>query len=906
MLTIERKILGINKVICDNIDLFDFPTVTRAFVSQNLLSQSRNLVEHIAVRAYGNGEEIDANWKTIPAAMEYIKHHNKFLFLRKFHGFLQESKSHYTPEDDGAERLMLKYYQYFAMVREFVRNEFQLDILHNLEKFPQNTDDMIESFHEKIVEKLRLQRPATDFSHSERMYVHRVIPFVVGDEVYYEMVLTPSYDTTSKFDRFIAYSKYMLPTHYAVKVAVFYDDIEVERKKMPINIISEYTVSIRPCELNNFARLFGIRIKMSVSNAEYTGMMKYLSISGESLLEVAVASQVEYERIKQMMFAKSQVHHFEEVLDKSRELILSNKAGSNVIRYLLHILRNKVLRMQYGDVNKQLSDLYLNYGCIPFDNMPFASSLIQHNPEIIDLFECIDSTGREHELMARYIHNNMSSNAKLYTSVKALEEHVGDVEQLKNQFNKNITYWKHEGRKLEKFGQSIYVKDAFDDTKYIVEELQRKSQTGVMNYADAVSSWMEEKQEVNCEEKREILTGLLNETSIALIYGAAGTGKTYLINLVSQFFDENSKLYLANTYPALDNLRRRVKSQNREFMTVKSFVMSRKIKTDYDILIMDECSMVSNADMAAILKKIHCRIIILVGDTYQIEAITFGNWFSLVKYFVPKHVWHELETPYRTKDNELLTLWGRVRNLEGNITEYLDERYTSRLSPAIFERKSEDEIILSLNYDGLYGINNINRFLQENNPNEAYRWGMGTYKVDDPILFNESNRFAPTLYNNLKGTIVAIEEEDKRLWFTIEIDKVLTELDVEGQEFELLESRKKGKSIIKFFVDQKSDSDEDSDSVDESDIPFQIAYAVSIHKAQGLEYDSVKIVITKEVDNRITHNIFYTAITRTKKDLMVYWSPEVQKKILESFELADAKGDATIFAAQTGMKRKKI
>ena len=55
-----------------------------------------------------------------------------------------------------------------------------------------------------------------------------------------------------------------------------------------------------------------------------------------------------------------------------------------------------------------------------------------------------------------------------------------------------------------------------------------------------------------------------------------------------------------------------------------------------------------------------------------------------------------------------------------------------------------------------------------------------------------------------------------------------------------------------------------------TDMPFQIAYAVSIHKAQGLEYDSVKVIITKDVDEMITHNAFYTAIlqiTRAKKAL---------------------------------------
>ena len=42
--------------------------------------------------------------------------------------------------------------------------------------------------------------------------------------------------------------------------------------------------------------------------------------------------------------------------------------------------------------------------------------------------------------------------------------------------------------------------------------------------------------------------------------------------------------------------------------------------------------------------------------------------------------------------------------------------YSTRLDASIFSTAENDEIILCLNYDGLYGINNINRFLQENNP----------------------------------------------------------------------------------------------------------------------------------------------------------------------------------------------
>ena len=65
-------------------------------------------------------------------------------------------------------------------------------------------------------------------------------------------------------------------------------------------------------------------------------------------------------------------------------------------------------------------------------------------------------------------------------------------------------------------------------------------------------------------------------------------------------------------------------------------------------------------------------------------------------------------------------------------------------------------------------------------------------------------------------------------------------------------------------------------------MPFQVAYAVSIHKSQGLEYDSVKIVISNDSEDRITHNVFYTAITRAREKLTLYWSPEVSNRILKN------------------------
>lgn len=66
--------------------------------------------------------------------------------------------------------------------------------------------------------------------------------------------------------------------------------------------------------------------------------------------------------------------------------------------------------------------------------------------------------------------------------------------------------------------------------------------------------------------------------------------------------------------------------------------------------------------------------------------------------------------------------------------------------------------------------------------------------------------------------------------------------------------------------------------------------AVSIHKAQGLEYDSVKVIIPQSNSEKITHGIFYTAITRAKKKLKIYWSAETMKEIVSGFATNESNG----------------
>lgn len=902
MRSMDEMIKADDQAICDNID--DLVFKSRDKVAQNMLSYFRNLVEHIAIKIYlDTYPNTTVQRSTTGEAIEHLKTSNEFYFLRQFHGFLQDSRSHYTPDNDGAERLVLKYYEYLLQIKIFMQARYNMEILHNLEEFPIDLDRTLQEYYEKIVEKLEVPRYAGDYEkRSEKFYVQKVKAFFVNKRVYYENTLIPANDESSKFNRLVVFSKNKITTNYAIKIGVDDDIIEIEGKFMPVKILVAWSTSVRPCELKNFARLFNMRIDVRSDLSEYIGLMNYLTKTGLNLVEILEASDSFYEKFKSQITRNARSIVLSPVFDEARKWIRHRKKGSNIVRYLLYGLNNKIIKLQLSDEeNYRIRGLYVDIKALPFEEIPFNSSLVGHNPSIFDLLACIGAKGHEDEIMAHSITVNADSYGKLYTDIEELEG-FENIEELREEYNGKL-YSKHrESRTLEMLGKNIFVKGYETDTYSIIQKLIGLSEEGIDNYKASVDAWLSENpKEIDCDEKRDILRCMFESSKIAMIYGAAGTGKSTLINHISLFWNDSTKVYLANTHPAVENLRRKVRAGNTQFMTIKKYLNRYPVA---DVLFIDECSMVSNRDMVEILKNGNFKLIVLVGDIYQIEAIQFGNWFNLARSFVPIKAQFELTKPYRTDNENLLELWGKVRNYKDDIAECLNANgYTSDLDETIFDREPEDEIVLCLNYAGLYGINNINRFLQNDNKGRAVALGMWLYKIGDPILFNESSMYENVLYNNLKGRIVDIEETSDEVFFSIEIDKVLNGIQVAGTGIELLEQRNPGKSVVRFPVKKKMAGDDDGDEMDmETNVPFQIAYAVSIHKAQGLEYKSVKIIITKEVDELISHNIFYTAITRAKEKLKIYWTAESQQKILSSFKDDITLNDAKIFAARKNLR----
>ncbi len=879
---ITTHIINIDKNICRNIEKFN--KVERGLLAQNILSQLRNFVEHIALKIYeeGRGTKLNIDYENIQRAIEYIKARGDLKFLSRLHKLLQISSSHYTIDEEGSERLVLKYLEYLIRIKVLLKSKYDLHVLNNLEKFPISNDSSLKEYYEKIA--VLINQPNSRRLRSEykdRYYIQKIKPFFVNEDIYYEVTFQRANDYTSKFDRIIAFTKLDILSNYAVRLSISIDYVDMLNKRMPIQIIDDWEVSIRPCELYNFAKIFGMSSKID-KGQEYTNLMRYITVSGLDLVELVDLDDWYFERIKYGITQTNATSHISKLLDKCREVVKSGSQGSIVIRYLLFRLNNKIIKKQYSPTAcSSLSNLYLSYKCIPFDQMPFNSSLVSHNPKLSNLYSCISVQDRNHEILARLIKNNTEQKGQLYTSLSEIEG-FQNLNELIDSWNDKL-YWKHKGRAVEQFNNHLFIKGFEEETVEIIRKLKEISSEGIRNYSNSVSSWLQSNSyAIDCEEKKSALIGLFDKSKLALIYGAAGTGKSTMINHISNFFYNENKLYLANTNPAIDNLKRNVKISNSTFKTISKYLS--KGSGNYDILIIDECSTVSNADMLAILNRSNFKLLILVGDVYQIESILFGNWFILVRYFIKESSVSELTKTYRSNSESLLKLWQRVRDLEDSILETLTRNeYSRTLDSSIFQKGEDDEIILCLNYDGLYGINNINSFLQSSNDNLSFVWGTHTYKVNDPIIFNESGRFAPLIYNNLKGRIYNIELLESSIQFEVEVCLVINELDAEGYDFELLDNAESGYSIIRFRVDKYQSSDEDDDN-SLMIMPIQVAYAVSIHKAQGLEYNSVKIVISDEVDELITHSIFYTAITRAKKELKIYWSPESEKKILEGFK----------------------
>ena len=147
-LQIDEQILKTDRVICRHIS--NMSNLSRGEISQDILAQLRHFLEHIMLKVYANGADIEDSHENIQKAVKYVKNEDSLRHLSRFHHFLQVSVSHRTLEEENSERLMLKYYEYLLRIKNFLNEKYSLDELSNLDQFPLETDDCFKEYYEKF------------------------------------------------------------------------------------------------------------------------------------------------------------------------------------------------------------------------------------------------------------------------------------------------------------------------------------------------------------------------------------------------------------------------------------------------------------------------------------------------------------------------------------------------------------------------------------------------------------------------------------------------------------------------------------------------------------------------------------------------------------------------------------
>ena len=636
-------------------------------------------------------------------------------------------------------------------------------------------------------------------------------------------------------------------------------------------------------------------LRLNASYGEYAELMSFLTKTGMTLLDIIDLQEMDFHSIRDQIYGNTNTNHFREVIEILRRDYSSDSVifGKNVVRYLLINLREKsLIDVMPNRFTKMLagSPLYLASGCRPFERNPLLANLPHSKTAEVSITKILSASGTEKiNILLPYlrIRNAINKSGELYFKASEIAS-----DKSINDYNEYLVEWEQDqGYSIVNDSGLVTISAYETITLKILQRLLDFTQAGIKGQKELNARFIKDHsalfEKVDVSKQKAIKYAFVN-SRILLIYGAAGTGKTTLINYISSLMPKSKKLFLTKTHAAIQHLQRRIDNpgSDSDFICIDSF--TRRVNLpDYDIIFVDECSTIDNRTMLNFISKISSdSLLVLAGDINQIESIDFGNWFYYAKHIITTHGANiELLDTWRTKEESLLSLWEEVRNNDVRITEKLviDGPFSKEIGSDIFTSNVTDEVVLCLNYDGKFGLNNINSYFQNANPNgEAIIWQGWRFKKGDKILFNDNSRFT-YLYNNLKGIIVDIEKTDDQIAFIIDVETIITEQQCKSDQIEYidtLDEKTRIKLIVYAFDEDEIDDEEDAKK---TIIPFQLAYAVSIHKAQGLEYDSVKVIIPSVNSEKITKGVFYTAITRTKKKLTIYWSSETMEAIISGF-----------------------
>ncbi len=424
----------------------------------------------------------------------------------------------------------------------------------------------------------------------------------------------------------------------------------------------------------------------------------------------------------------------------------------------------------------------------------------------------------------------------------------------------------------------IYLKEYYDAENSICYNLKKilDSKTKVIKDFDDKILSLENMININydIEQKKAIKVALNNNVSI--ISGGPGTGKTTILNALIKLYINEHKLSpveiiedIALVAPTGRASKKMSMSTGLYATTIHRYLKWHKEndsfeydefnKTGHKIVVVDEASMIDLKLFDALIKALKTNVkLILVGDSFQLPSVGAGlvlnnliesdifNYIPLTKIyrqsdnsFIPylaKEIKNqELEEDFLTKKDDYNFINTDSNNLSLIIKKVIlnakDKGYTA-----------DNMQILAPMYKGENGIDNLNKIVRDiynqkdKSKNEI---------IHNDILFREGDKVLQlvndpdnNVYNGDIGYIRKI----------INGVKPIIEIDFDGN---VLEVPKKYLSNIKH------------------------AYAISIHKSQGSEFDHVIMPIVKEYYVMMYNKLLYTGVSRAKKSLILLGDPSV-------------------------------
>ena len=244
------------------------------------LEKMRELFE--ACLEYITDEEfdIDTFYETLPVKLQkdfrflktlYVYYLGSYKYDKKFdeedtdataieanaYGEKDEGDISENEENEQGFSAVRIYPQLFEF-RKILKEKFGINILTNLEKLEPKISENSQKYYEQILEKLHNinDKNGRDIAY----YITRIKPVVIKSEIIYEVSFTPI-NNKDKTNRIVAFTKDKINDNYAVRAVIKFDNIIVEEKEMPVNIITKYPIAKiaiggNLCFFNNLLLIF--------------------------------------------------------------------------------------------------------------------------------------------------------------------------------------------------------------------------------------------------------------------------------------------------------------------------------------------------------------------------------------------------------------------------------------------------------------------------------------------------------------------------------------------------------------------------------------------------------------------------------------------------------------------------